>query len=400
MTITERDFSQQEVVDRDMYRDYGDQFFAWARANQPVYRDPVGTWAITKLDDVKWCERQPALFTSAKGSRPNSVQPQPSMIDSDDPWHATQRRLVSHGFTQRQMRAYETHIRETVRRLVDTVIGRGQMDLVYDIAKPVPMTLIGELLGAPVYEYDQLQHWSDVMIQGSDKAEYRRDDTMQAVADYYAYITPVIADRKANPQDDLVSQLIHGDADGEGLDDAHIIGNALLLLVGGNETTRNVIAGGLHALITHPDQLAIAQASVDNDGQVAETVIEECLRWVTPIVNMNRYTTADVEIRGVTIPADSQVLMVYMSANRDEDVFADPFRFDVTRNPNPHVAFGFGPHLCLGAALARLELRWVFTEVLARCRNLRLTDPQFVPEYSHSSFVRGMQSVPVTFDPA
>lgn len=399
MTITDRDFSKQEVVDRDMYRDYGHEFFAWLRANDPVHQDPAGTWAITKLEDIKWCERQPATFSSAKGSRPNSVQPQPSMIDADDPWHATQRRLVSHGFTNRQMRAYETHIRETARRLVDSVIARGRMDLVFDIAKPLPMTLIGELLGAPVHEYDQLQHWSDVMISGTDKEAYRRPDTMQAVADYYAYITPVIEERKTNPHDDLVSQLIHGDADGEGLDDAHIIGNALLLLVGGNETTRNVIAGGLHALITHPEQLAIAQRSVDA-GQIDEAVIEECLRWVTPIVNMARHTTQDVEVRGVKIPAESQVLMVYMSANRDEDIWDDPFRLDVTRNPNPHVAFGFGPHLCLGSALARLELRWVYTEVLGRCRNLRLADPDFTPTYSHSSFVRGIQSVPVLFDPA
>lgn len=400
MSTIERDFTNQEVVDRDMYRDYGHEFFTWARANHPVYLDPAGTWGITKHADLRWCERQPKIFSNAKGSRPNSVQPQPSMIDSDDPWHAVQRRLVSHGFTNRQMRAYEEHIKTTVRQLVDTVLVAGRMDLVDDLAKPLPMTLIGEMLGAGVFHYDALQHWSDVMISGTDKAEYKHPGIQQAIVDYYNYIVPVMEDRKANPTDDLISQLIHGDADGEGLDDAHIIGNALLLLVGGNETARNVMAGGLHALITNPDQLEIARASIAAEGYVADTVVEECLRWVSPIVNMARWTTEDVEVRGVTIPKDSQVLMIYMSANRDEEVFENPFDFDVTRDPNPHVAFGFGPHLCLGSALARLELRWVLTEVLSRCRNLRLEDPDFQPEYSHSSFVRGVQRVPVVFDAA
>ncbi len=412
-------FAQQLILDRDMYAADPHQFFTWLRANQPVYCDPAGMWTLTKHHDIRTAERQPLLFSNALGSRPNGM-PQPSLIDSDDPWHAAQRRLVAQGFTYRQMQLYEAHVVEVARRLVDDVIAvgsssgssSGSCDVVEAFAKPLPMMLIGEMLGASPDHYERLQHWSDQMIAGSDGPERVTDDVIGAAFAYYAYITEVIADRRAHPRDDLVSTLVHaslgsgtpgaswGASGASGadtlLDDDHIVGNALLLLVGGNETTRSVIAGGLHALLTHPEQMAVALDSVRSGG-ISPAAVEECLRWVTPINNMNRVTTADVEMRGVTIPAGSQVLMSYISANRDEDVFDNPFRFDVSRDPNPHLAFGFGPHLCLGAQLARLELRVILTEVLGRLPDLRLTSPDDPPTFTHSSFVRGIQSLPVTF---
>ena len=383
------------LVDREMYAAQPHEFYTWLRANEPVYRDPDDTWALTKHADVRWAERQPTLFINAKSSRPN-LDPQPSMIDADDPLHSAQRRLVAQGFTRRQMQVYEGHVREVAARLVDEVIHRRSCDVVADLAKPLPMTLIGEMLGAPESDYAMLQRWSDEMIAGADSPEYVTDSVANAAFEYYAYICEVIDDRRANPRDDLVSTLVNGVADDEPLSHDQVVGNSLLLLVGGNETTRNVIAGGLHALLTNKSQMRIAMSSLA-DGEVASGVVEEALRWVSPVVTMNRYTTAAVELRGVTIPAGSQVLMNYMSANHDEEVFADPFTFDVTRDPNPHLAFGFGPHLCLGAQLARLELRVIYTEVLTRLRDLRLTDPGFQPTYSYSSFVRGIQSLPVTF---
>ncbi|HEY4331623.1 MAG TPA: cytochrome P450 [Ilumatobacteraceae bacterium] len=383
---------EQRLVDQDLWGGDPHAFFTRMRAEEPVYRDGDGIWGLMLHGDVCAAERQPTMFSSSRGSRPNT-EPQPSMIDSDDPWHAAQRRLVAQGFTRRQMAAYESHVVAVARELVDAVVTRGTCDIVADIAKPLPMTLIGEMLGAERSDHDRLQHWSDLLVSGADGAQHRTAQTMAAAFEYYEYITRVLEERRAEPGDDLVSTLIHSEVDGESLDDAQIIGNALLLLVGGNETTRNVIAGGLHALITNPEQLAIARASADD----LTDVVEEALRWVTPINNMNRHTTADVEMRGVTIPAGSQVLMVYSSANRDETVFADPFQFDVTRHPNPHIAFGFGPHLCLGAALARLELNVIFREVLTRLDDLRLADPEFVPTYGHSSFVRGMPALPVRF---
>jgi len=397
--------SEQRILDRDLYAADPHPFFTWLRNNEPVYCDPTGMWTLTRHDDIRSAERQPLLFSNARGSRPN-MDPQPSLIDSDDPWHAAQRRLVAQGFTNRQMQLYEGHVREVATRLVDDVMNSSSCDVVESLAKPLPMTLIGEMLGASPDDYEQLQHWSDQMIGGSDDPAFVTDEVVTAAFAYYAYIAEVIADRRANPRDDLVSTLVHSSIDGESLDDDHIIGNSLLLLVGGNETTRSVITGGLHALLTHPDQMEIARASAVASsaatgsaatGSVSTTVVEECLRWVTPLNNMNRVTTTDVEVRGITIPEGSQVMMSYVSANRDEEVFADPFAFDVTRDPNPHLSFGFGPHLCLGAQLARLELRVIFTEVLTRMHDLRLADPGLVPTYSHSSFVRGIQELPVTF---
>jgi cytochrome P450 family 142 subfamily A polypeptide 1 len=392
----EHGFERQRILDRDLYAGDPQPFFAWLRAHAPVYRDPDGVWTLAKHHDIRAAERQPLLFSNAQGSRPNGA-PQPSLIDSDDPWHAAQRRLVAQGFTHKQMQLYEGHVREVATRLVDQVATIGSCDVVASIAKPLPMTLIGEMLGAEPADYDRLQHWSDQMIGGADDPVYVTDDVANAAFAYIMFITEIIADRRLNPRDDLVSTLVHAAIDdGQSLDENHVIGNSLLLLVGGNETTRSAITGGMHALLTHPDQMALALDSIV-DGSVGPTVIEEILRWVTPLNNMNRVTTQDVEVRGVTIPAGSQVMMSYISANRDEEVFEDPFRFDVTRDHNPHLSFGFGPHLCLGAQLARLELKIIFSEMLTRLDDIRLADPDFVAAYSHSSFVRGIQSLPITF---
>lgn len=385
-----------DVLDRDWYQRGPFAELAWIRANEPVYCDVNGMWMLSKHEDVRWAERQPQIFSSAtNGSRPNAA-PQPSMIDADDPSHADQRRIVARGFGPRQMKAYEEHVVEVSRQLVDAVIARGECDVVADIARPLPMTLIGEMLGAPESDYEKLQTWSDRMIAGSDKVENVTEDVMNAAFEYYAYITEVMEERRARPGDDLVSKFMHGGGEGESLDDAHVVGNALLLLVGGNETTRNVIAGGFEALIRRPDQLAWAAASPEN----LAVAMEEMLRWVSPINQMNRTTTYDVEVRGVTIPAGSQVLMHYLSANRDEDVFERADEFDARRTPNPHIAFGWGPHLCLGASLARLELTSIFREMLSRLKNVRFADPSFEPEYSHASFVRGIHSLPIRFDAA
>lgn len=384
---------QVDILDRDMYQNDPFPTLAWIRQNQPVYRDINGLYALTKIEDIRLAERQPQIFASGIiGSRPNGMA-QPSMIDSDDPSHADQRRGVARGFGPRQMTAYQSHVEAVARQLVDAVIDKGSCDIVADIAKPLPMTLIGEMLGADPSEYDWLQHLSDVMITGADDPKYVTDEVVTAAIDFYTYTTKAMKARRDNPGDDLISKFMSPLDDGTVMDDAHVIGNALLLLVGGNETTRNVIAGGLEALIRRPDQMAIARRSPED----LERTIEECVRWVTPIVNMVRVTTQDVEMRGVTIPEGSQVLMHYEAANRDEDVFDRPDEFDVTRSPNPHISFGWGPHLCLGASLARLELRTIYNEIFNRMDDIAFADPAFTPQYGHASFVRGMKSLPVTF---
>ena len=382
-----------DILDRDMYQNDPYPTLEWIRRNEPVYRDVNGIYALTKIDDIRLAERQPQIFASGIiGSRPNGM-PQPSMIDSDDPSHADQRRSVARGFGPRQMTAYQTHVEDVARQLVDAVVSKGSCDIVADIAKPLPMTLIGEMLGADPSEYDWLQHLSDVMITGADDPKYVTDDVVNAAIEFYGYATKAMEARRANPGADLISKFMSPLDDGTVMDDGHVIGNALLLLVGGNETTRNVIAGGLEALIRRPDQMAIARRSPED----LERAIEECIRWVTPIINMVRVTTEDVEMRGVTIPKGSQVLMHYTAANRDEDHFDRPHEFDVTRDPNPHITFGWGPHLCLGASLARLELKIVYTEILGRLNDIAFADAGFTPQYGHASFVRGMKSLPVTF---
>lgn len=365
--------------------------FARLRATEPVARDTdTNTYALLMHADVVWAERQPELFSSAKGSRPNGY-PQPSMIDNDDPKHGEQRRLVAKGFTPKQMARYEQHVRD----VLDTLLGKASkmpsFDIVREVARPLPMTLIGEMLGASPDDFEMLQHWSDQMIQGADGPENITEDVMNAAFAWHTYITDLANSRHEKPGEDLVSILVGAHHNDGVLSLEEVQGNSLLLLVGGNETTRNVITGGLHALLSDRSQW---QTLVE-DPSLIPSAVEECLRWVSPIVTMNRTTTRDVVVRDVTIPEGFQVLMVYPSANRDESVFADSMTFDVRRNPNPHVAFGFGPHFCLGSSLARLEIRVTLEELVRRMPDLHMIDSHKEPAHTASSFVRGMTELVV-----
>ncbi|MSO59655.1 MAG: cytochrome P450 [Ilumatobacteraceae bacterium] len=377
--------------DRSWY-DQPHDVFARLRATEPVARDAdTNTYALLMHADIIWAERQPTLFSSANGSRPNGEQ-QYSMIDTDDPKHGEQRRLVAKGFTPKQMARYEQHVRDVLESLIDAAIKARTFDVVTAIARPLPMTLIGEMLGIAPSDYELLQHWSDQMIQGADGPQNITDEVINAAVAWYMYFGDLAATRSASPSDDLISVLI-GAHNEDGLlsfDEAQ--GNALLLLVGGNETTRNVISGGLQALLADRTQWDAIVA----DPALIPSAVEECLRWVTPIVSMSRVTTRDIDIRGVTIPEGYQVLMMYPSANRDETVFTDPMTFDIHRNPNPHLAFGFGPHFCLGSSLARLEIRVVLEELVKRAPQLRIADDSAPPKYKGSSFVRGITELVVT----
>jgi len=384
------------LLDRSFYA--GDPFpaYQWLRANDPVHWDPVSEiWGLARYNDVVWAETHPALLSSAQGSRPKTPA-NPSMIDSDDPRHARQRRLVYRGFTPRRVAEHEPHLREIVTGLIDAVIDQGHCDFVADIAAPLPMIVIAEMLGVPPEDRHRLQHWSDVLISGADGPQNVTDEVLTTAAEYYTYANEVIEDRRGCPRDDLISILVHAEHDGERLSQDELFGESLLLLVGGNETTRNVISGGMEALLAHRDQLEHLRAHPE-DIPVA---VEECIRWVTPIINMARTATEDVEIQGETIRAGEQLLLMYGSANRDEAVFPDADRFDIARTPNPHIAFGFGAHFCLGASLARLEIKVALEEVLARLPGLRLTagaSAEGALGRTPSSFIRGIPSMPVEF---
>jgi cytochrome P450 family 142 subfamily A polypeptide 1 len=381
------------LLDRSFYA--GDPYpaFSAMRAEEPVYHDPeTGLWALTRHADVVWAERHPEVLSSALGSRVGK-RPNPSMIDADDPVHTRRRRLVNQGFTPRRVADHEAHLRRVVTGLIDAVAPLGRCDLVADLAAPLPTRMIAELLGVPASDGRQLQHWSDQLISAADDARYQTPEVAAAALDFTVYADRIIDERRREPVADLLSLLVHVRDKGESLSHDELIGETMLLLVGGNETTRNVISGGLEALMRNPDQ----QERLVADPAGIPVAVEECLRWVTPIINMCRTAATDVEMGGRVIPAGDQVLLMYASANRDEDVFEEPEHFDVARTPNNHVSFGFGTHFCLGAALARLEIKVMFEELLRRLPDIALADASAPVPRTPSSFIRGIPSMEVVF---
>jgi len=344
---------------------------------------------------VRDVSRQPELFSNAGGIRPQ--QPAlPMMIDMDDPAHFQRRKLVNRGFTPRRVRDQESRIVEVCDEIIDKICERGECDLVWDIAAPLPLIMIGDALGVAPEDRDDLLRWSDEMLRGLTGVA---DDALMekaiiASAQYGEYAAHVIADRSEHPRDDLMSTLVHAEVDGDRLSHDEVVYESLLILVGGDETTRHVISGGAYQLLSHPDQ---------RDALVADPTripveVEEMLRWVSPIKNMNRTVTTDVDLGGQSLRAGDNVLLLYPSANRDEAVFADPFTFDVSRQPNEHLAFGFGNHFCLGNSLARVELRGMFERVLARLPDLELVEPA-EPSARPANFISGYESMPVRFSP-
>lgn len=378
------------LLDRAWYAGDPEPGYAWLRDHQPVYHDPhTGLWGLARHRDVVWAETHPDLFSSALGSRPGR-EPQPSMIDCDDPRHLRHRRLVNKGFTPRRVADHEAHLREVVTELIDAVEPLGGCDLVRDLAAPLPMRMIAELLGVPPSDGPMLQEWSDQLISGADDPRYRTDAVMLAALGFAGYADGVIAERRESPQDDLLSLLVTA---ADSLSHDELIGESMLLLVGGNETTRNAISGGMEALLRDPAQ----HERLVGDPSLIPTAAEEFLRWVSPIINMARTTTRDVTVGDAVIPEGDQVLLMYASANRDPAMFDRPDRFDITRDPNPHVSFGFGTHFCLGASLARLEIRVMLEELTRRLPRLALADPDATVARTPSSFIRGIPSLPVVW---
>jgi len=364
---------------------------AWMRENAPVYWDDDGRiWGITRYEDVIAVSKDPQTFSSAGGIRPDN-DPLPHMIDSDDPVHKRRRGLVNKGFTLRRVAAREERIREIAVGLIEHNRAKGRFDFVMDLAAWLPLVVIGDMLGIERDHYPKLLEWSDVLLRGTGGGPEALLRATEAYVEYNAYQREVIADRRARPlQEDLVSILVHAELDGERLDDDTIVAESLLILIGGDETTRHVITGGMYQLFRHPEQRGLLAT---NPAKIP-TAVEEMLRWVTPIRNMARTAVRDVELRGQRIKKGEKLLLLYPSANRDERVFRDPQRFDVERSPNEHLAFGHAAHFCLGASLARLELRVMFEELLTRMPDLVL-DSDAVPELRASNFITGFEHLPV-----
>jgi cytochrome P450 family 142 subfamily A polypeptide 1 len=373
--------------------------YAWMRAHAPVYYDEANDlWAAASYAAVKAASMDTESFSNAGGIRPK-FPPLAMMIDFDAPEHVRRRRLVSEGFTPKRVRAMEDKLRLVCDAILDRVCERGSCDFVKDIAAPLPLIMIGDMLGVAPEDRDDLLRWSDDMLKGQGSPDPTAlDKAAQAFVEYTQYIHPVLAQRRAAQRtDDLVGVLCHAEIDGDSLDDDSLVHETLLILIGGDETTRHVISGGVEELLAHPDQRA--KLAADPAGLMPGAV-EEMLRWVSPIKNMARTATRDVELAGAQIREGQEMLLLYPSANRDEAVFDDAEHFDITRSPNPHLAFGFGAHFCLGNQLARLELRVMVERLLARLPDLHLAVDRAALPRRAANFISGIEAMPVEFTPS
>lgn len=353
----------------------GDPYPAYKelRATSPVcWNDVTKFWALLKYEDIRFVSGNPALFSSMKGitipdpAIENPAQ-QGSLIFTDPPRHRQLRKLINSGFTRRQVAMLEPKIREIVRGILAKIEPGSTQDFAEEIAAPLPTRIIAELLGAPPDDWERFRAWSDAATGNADPEIEL--DVFVAMGQLYAYFKQLIAARRGERRDDMLSVLVGAEIDGERLSDDDLLNFAFLLLVAGNETTRNLIALGTLALIAHPGEFR----KLVDDPALIPGAVEEMLRFTSPVTHMARTATTNVEIRGQLIRDGDTVVMLYGSANRDEDVFgSDAEEFKVTRRPNPHIAFGCGEHSCLGAQLARLEACVLFEELLRHYPKLEL----------------------------
>jgi cytochrome P450 len=381
------------------FRDDPYPAYAWLRREHPAYRFEAGDerwWAISRHADVTAALRDHATFSSAQGigsERDSSCM----MITTDPPDHTVLRSLVNKAFTPRRIAGLEPRIRQISEGLIDTAIARGDFDLVRDFAVPLPVTVIAELLGVEPERREDFKRWSDAFVgtgyDGMDReaAQVHYDRLM---AEFSAYFGAMVEARRGERRDDLISALVAAQEDRSVLSTEDILMCCLLLLVAGNETTTNLIANATLALTRHPEQLV----PIERDPTLIPAMIEEALRYDSPVQGLFRTTTRVVTVAGTTIPADEKVLVLYASANRDETVYADADRFDIARPPVNHIAFGYGIHFCLGAPLARLEGRVAFETLLGRMRDLR-PDPARPPVRTNNTIIRGLDRFPLLFEP-
>jgi cholest-4-en-3-one 26-monooxygenase len=371
------------------------------RREAPVYFHPEpngpGFWAISKYADVVAISRDPQTFSSHRGGTfirdpaPDDLQVmQQMMLNMDPPQHIRFRNIVKHAFVPRVVAGLDQKVRRLVDEILDQVAPRGECEFVHDIACQLPLRVVAEMLGIPDSDREMVYNWSNKLV-GFDDPELQESWAAgtAAAVEMFAYAGELAQRRFAQPGDDVVSMLMKGVEDG-GLSPFEFASFFMLLFVAGNETTRNLISGGMLALIEHPAE----RARLTREPELINKGVEEMLRWVTPLIQFRRTATRDVELRGQQIRENDKVVLMYHSANRDEEVFPDADRFDVGRTPNEHLAFGIGQHFCLGNNLARLEARVMFAEILKRLPDLELAGE---PRRLRSNFVNAWKTIPVRF---
>lgn len=375
---------------------------AWV--DNPPYRP---FWAITKHADIMAIERDNNLFISEprpllmKADAEDLLKAQAdagmglrTLIHMDDPHHRKIRAVGADWFRPKAMRDLKVRVDELAKRYVDRMRAAGpECDFVEEIAIQFPLYVIMSLLGLPEEDYDRMHTLTQEMFGGDDD-EYSRgqspEELFTVLLDFFNYFSTLTASRRANPTEDLASAIANGRIDGEPLTDMDTASYYVIVASAGHDTTKDAISGGLHALIENPGELARLKANPD----LMPTAVEEMIRWSTPVKEFMRTATADTVVRGVPIAEGESVYLAYVSGNRDEEVFTDPFRFDVGREPNKHLAFGYGVHFCLGAALARMEMNSLFTELLSRLDSIELAGS---PTLSATTFVGGFKHLPIRY---
>jgi cholest-4-en-3-one 26-monooxygenase len=387
------------VLDPEFYVDPWEAY-AWMREKAPVFWDPVQSlWAVSRYDDIVAIERDGALYSSFCGSRPHiDLSADESMINLDDPAHQAQRNLVARRFTPRGVRQHEERIRLIATGILDAVTPLGECEAIEAIASRLPAMVIGELLGYRPEMWERVRYWSEqVMFLAGQTLPGGPPHVTPlgippVIEDWVDATVPLIQQRKAQPGDDLISLWVHSD----GWDHKQVLDETILVLDGGAETTRTVIGSMIRELALQPGQ---RQLLLDRPELLSTTAVEEFIRWVTPVLNMRRTATRDHQMHGQHIRAGDQLLLLYASANRDPRAFDDPDILDVTRAHNRHVAFGFGTHFCLGAHLARLEIRIMFEELLRRIPDWELIDPG-EPRIMAATFARAFDRIRIRFTPS
>lgn len=379
-----------DLLDGDFYVDDPYSTYAWLRDNEPVYWDAVNElWIVTRYDDVVEVEKHKERFISSDkvkgGYRPN-LAADPAIIGLDDPLHSHRRNLVSRRFTPRAVSRWEDHVRSTVSGLFDTAQAHGgPIEIVGELAAPLPAEMIGLLLGFPDEMFPKLMEWSERTIALGGGPRYLNDEGITAAMEFAQASADLYEEKQRCPADDVMTVWTTAEVPGHDFGVDEVISDCLLLLDGGAETTRTVIARGMIELARRPEQWARLR-----DGADMSIAVEELIRFVTPVHNMCRVAVEDTVLRGTAIAAGEQLMLMYGSANRDPAHFADPEALDVTRHPNHHLSFGFGTHFCLGSSLARLEIRLFFEELLSRASELRVVEGSV--EEMPNAFVYGLRS--------